>query len=104
MASQDLSYTKISQLIETNTINDNSVFIVNVNNITYKIKFSTLRDAIDDTIESDITALTTRVATLESTVTTLATTVSDLAGTVNNIITAGFNLIGIDPAPSNNGN
>lgn len=101
MASQDLSYTKISQLIETNVINDNSVFVVNVNDVTYKIKFSTLRDAIDDTIQADITALTGRVSTLESTVSTLASTVSDLSGTVSNIITAGFNLIGVDTAPSN---
>lgn len=101
MASQTLSYTKISELIETNVINDNSVFVVNVNGETKKIKFSTLRDAIDDTIEADVTALTTRVATLEGTVSTLSSTVSELAGTVNNIITAGFNLIGIDTASSN---
>ena len=98
MASQELSYTKISQLIETNTINDNSVFVVNVNGVTKKIKFSTLRDAIDDAIEADVSALTTRVTTLETSVGQLTTTVSDLAGTVNNIITAGFNLIGIDEA------
>ncbi len=98
MASQELSYTKISQLIETNTINDNSVFVVNVNGVTKKIKFSTLRDAIDDAIEADVSALTTRVTTLETSVGQLTTTVSDLAGTVNNIITAGFNLIGVDEA------
>ncbi len=100
MASQDLSYTKISQLIETNTINNDSVFIVNVNGVTYKIKYSTLRDAIDDTIQADVSALTTRVTTLEGTVSSLSSTVSDLAGTVNNIITAGFNLIGVDTANS----
>ena len=84
-------------MIETNTIN-NSVFIVNVNGVTYKIKYSTLRDAIDDTIQADVSVLTTRVTTLEGTVSSLSSTVSDLAGTVNNIITAGFNLIGIDTA------
>ena len=93
---QELSYTKISELIETNVINDNSVFIVNVNGVTKKIKYSTLRDAIDDTIQTDITALTQRVSTLETSVSTLATTVSDLTQTVNNIISAGMNLIGID--------
>lgn len=96
MAVQVLDFTKISELIETNVINNDSVFIVNVNNVTYKIKYSTLLTAIQAVISGDITALAQRVTTLEGTVSSLASTVSDLTGTVNNIITAGFNLIGID--------
>lgn len=96
MAVQELSYTKISELIETNVINNDSVFVVNVNGVTKKIKYSTLFNAIKSAIDTDISALTNRVSTLESSVSSMASTVSDLSGTVNNIITAGFNLIGLD--------
>lgn len=48
------------------------------------------------TNESNITALGNIVASVEADVT-------DLNGTVNNIVTAGFNLIGIDTVPANNG-
>ena len=102
MAVQDLSFTKISQLIETNQINNDSVFVVNVNNVTYKIKYSTLFNAISTAIAVDITALATRVSTLEGSVSSLGSTVSDLSGTVANIITAGFNLIGVDLPVNNN--
>lgn len=104
MAVQDLSYTKISELIETNAINNDSVFVVNVNNVTYKIKYSTLFNAIASAISVDITALANRVTTLEGSVSSLGSTVSDLSGTVNNIITAGFNLIGLDLPVNNNSN
>lgn len=98
MAIQYLDFTKISELIETNVINDNSVFIVNVNNVTYKIKYVTLLNAISAVISTDITSLANRVSTLETTVSSMASSVSDLTATVNNIINAGFNLIGIDVA------
>ncbi len=61
------------------------------------------------TAEGNVTSLTGRVATTESNITNLAGRVAtaegnitDLNGTVDNIITAGFNLIGIDTANTNN--
>lgn len=103
MAVQVLDFTKISELIETQTINNDSVFIVNVNNVTYKIKYSTLVSAIQSVISGDITALTNRVTALETASSNMASSISDLNGTVNNIITAGFNLIGIDVPDSQGG-
>lgn len=96
MAVQVLDFTKISELIETQTINNDSVFVVNVNNVTYKIKYSTLVSAIQSVISGDITALAQRVTALETASSSMASSISDLNGTVNNIITAGMNLIGID--------
>lgn len=103
MAVQVLDFTKISELIETQTINNDSVFVVNVNNVTYKIKYSTLVSAIQSVISGDITALANRVTALETASSTMASSISDLNGTVNNIITAGFNLIGIDVPASQGG-
>lgn len=103
MAAQDLSYTKISELIETNVINDNSVFVINVNNVTYKIKYATLFNAISSAISTDISALTQRVSALETSVTTMATSVSEMNQTINNIIAAGMNLIGVDLPPTQGG-
>lgn len=96
MATQVLDFTKVSELIETQTINNDSVFIVNVNNVTYKIKYITLLNAISAVISGDVTQLAQRVTALETASTAMASDISDLNGTVNNIITAGFNLIGID--------
>lgn len=96
MVSQEFTYTKISQLIETGVINNDSVFVINIDGVTKKVKYSTLFNAIKSSIDTDITSLATRVSTLETSVSSLASTVSDLTGTVNNIITAGFNLIGMD--------
>lgn len=98
MAVQELSYTKISELIETNVINNDSVFVVNVNGVTKKIKYVTLFNAIKNAIDVDITTLAGRVTTLESSVSSMATTLNDVNGTVNNIITASSDLIGIDTA------
>lgn len=103
MAVQDLSYTKISELIETNVINNDSVFVINVNNVTYKIKYVTLFNAISAAISTDITALTNRVTALETSVTTMATNVAEMSQTINNIIAAGMNLIGVDLPPSQGG-
>lgn len=96
MATQVLDFTKVSELIETQVINDNSVFIVNVNNVTYKIKYITLLNAISAVVSGDVTQLAQRVTALETASTAMASDISDLNGTVSNIITAGFNLIGID--------
>lgn len=96
MAVQYLDFTKISELIETQVINNDSVFVVNVNGVTHKIKYVTLLNAISAVISGDISALTQRVSALETASSTMASNISDLNGTVNNIITAGFNLIGID--------
>lgn len=102
MAVQDFTYTKISKLTESLSIDNDTVFPITIGGVTKKIKYSTLLSAIATAIGSDISALTQRVATLEGSVSNLGTTVSDHTGTINNIITAGFNVIGVDlPVESN---
>ena len=102
MAVQDFTYTKISQLTESSTINNDTVFPITIDNTTKKIKYSTLLNAISAAIGTDISALAQRVTTLEGSVSSLGSTVSDHTGTINNIVTAGFNLIGMDLPVSNN--
>lgn len=96
MAIQDFTYTKISQLPESLTIDSNTVFPITIGGVTKKITYGTLLTAISAVISGDITSLTQRVATLENSVSSLGATVADHTGTIDNIITAGFNVIGMD--------
>lgn len=110
MASQNFSYTKISELPSASELANADLFVVNHNGTTSKMTWQQLMGIIDANVTHDLSALTARVSALETAESQLANTVSDLAsrvtdleGTVNNIITAGFNLIGVDTTPQNNG-
>ena len=102
MAVQDFTYTKISELTESLSIDNDTVFPITIGGVTKKIKYSTLLSAISTAIGTDISALAQRVTTLEGSVSSLGSTVSDQTGTINNIITAGFNVIGMDLPVQNN--
>lgn len=102
MASQEFNYTKISELTESLTIDNSTVFPITIGGVTKKISYATLLSAISTAIGSDISALTQRVSTLESSVSSLGSTVADNSVTINNIINAGANLIGIDTVSQNN--
>lgn len=96
MAIQNFSYTKVSELPLVNQISNDDVIIINHNGVTSKMTYSQFKELIQSSIDSEITALTTRVTTLENSTSSLATRVTESEGTINNIITAGFNLIGVD--------
>ncbi len=108
MAAQNFQYTKISELPSTNTATDDSVMVINVGNETKKISYGILKGLITSAVSQAVAQLTNRVSNLETSVSSLNTrmgtaesSIADLQGTVNNIITAGFNLIGIDSASTN---
>lgn len=92
MSDRNFEYTKISQLPMVDTLSeDASVFIVNAHGVTSTISLTNLITAITSGVVEQLNGLSGRVSDNEN-------SIDSLDYTVKNIITAGFNLVGYEPA------
>lgn len=85
MASQNLQFTKISELPPTNTISDTDILVINVSGVTKSITFENLKTFILGNISEQISGLVGNMTTLQSQMNALGVLVGDLNTSVTSL-------------------